>query len=149
MKKQDYHAGIKVEATSEAAFNSINEVSKWWSKDFEGSLQKPDDIFTVHFGEVYIRMKVVEYIPGKKIVWYVTDCNKPWLKNKKEWKGTQLIWEISENDHKTNINFTHLGLLPEIECFDVCSDAWGDYIKGSLFSLITTGKGKPTAKMAR
>ena len=55
--------------------------------DFEGSLKKQEDVFTVRFGKVYITMKVTELIPDQKIVWYVTDCNKPWLKNKKEWQS--------------------------------------------------------------
>ena len=32
------------------------------------------------------------------------------------------------------------------ECFNVCSDAWGRYIRGSLKSLIATGKGSPNQK---
>src|SRR6266446_2232400 len=37
-------------------------------------------------------------------------------------------------------------LLPEYECFHVCSNAWGSYINGSLRSLITTAKGRPNQK---
>jgi hypothetical protein len=144
IEKQDYTATIIVTATHQEAFNAINNIPGWWTEDMEGSLQKPDDIFTVRFGEVYITMKVTEFIPGKKIVWYVTDCNKPWLKNKKEWNGTELIWEISDKDNNTQILFTHKGLVPDIECYNACSDAWGEYLKQSLWSLITKGNGKPT-----
>ena len=38
------------------------------------------------------------------------------------------------------------GLVPEYECFNVCSNAWGFYVKTSLRSLITTGKGRPNQK---
>jgi hypothetical protein len=34
-------------------------------------------------------------------------------------------------------------LVPQFECYDSCSDAWGGYVKGSLRSLITKGKGWP------
>jgi hypothetical protein len=88
----------------------------------------------------------VELIPGKKIVWQVLDCNKPWLKNTKEWNGTEMSWDISEKDGKTHIHFTHIGLVPVVECYDVCSNAWGEYLQQSLLPLITKGKGKPTAK---
>ena len=37
-------------------------------------------------------------------------------------------------------------LVARTECFDICSDAWGSYIKESLRSLIATGKGKPNPK---
>ena len=42
--------------------------------------------------------------------------------------------------------FTHVGLAPDDECYEACSDAWGSYIKHSLRSLITTGKGQPNVK---
>lgn len=148
IKNQDYTATVVVTATHKETFDAINNVRAWWSEDMEGSQQKPDDIFTVRFGEVYITMKITESVPGKKIVWLVTDCNKPWLKNKKEWNGTELIWGISNKDNNTQILFTHKGLVPEVECYGVCSDAWGEYLKQSLWSLITNGKGKPT-KMKR
>lgn len=143
-EKQDYKATIIVTSPKQEAYHAINNVRGWWTEDLEGSLQKLNDSFTARFGEVYITMKVMELVPGKKIVWYVTDCNKPWLKNKKEWNGTELIWEISDKDNNTQILFTHKGLVPQIECYDACSDAWGEYLKQSLWSLITNKKGKPT-----
>jgi len=41
------------------------------------------------------------------------------------------------------LTFTHVGLVPEYECFEVCSDGWGTYVGQSLRALITTGKGMP------
>lgn len=84
------------------------------------------------------------------MVWLVTDCNLQWLKNKKEWKGTQIEWEISTLDHSTRIDFTHVGLFPEIECYDDCRKGWNFYVTESLFKLITEGEGLPeTPKDAR
>ena len=40
----------------------------------------------------------------------------------------------------TRVRFTHEGLVPEYECYDVCANAWGGYINGSLRSLITTAR---------
>ena len=66
-------------------------------------------------------------------------------KDKSEWKDTEIIFEISEKDNQTQIHFTHLGLVPEYECYDICKNAWTQYIQTSLFNLITTGKGQPNA----
>ena len=52
-------------------------------------------------------------------------------------------FEIARKGDKTEVRFTHFGLVPAYECFNVCSDAWGKYIRGSLRDLITTGKGQP------
>jgi hypothetical protein len=108
--------------------------------------KKLNDIFTVHFGQTFVTLKIVESIPGKKIVWYVTSCNKHWLKNKKEWKDTQVIWEISTKNKATQVDFTHLGLVPDFECYDACENAWTDYLHNSLLSLMTSGKGQPDPK---
>jgi hypothetical protein len=80
-----------------------------------------------------------EVIPTNKVVWLVLDNHFNFTEDKSEWKGTKVIFEISKKDGKTEVRFTHLGLVPEYECFNVCSNAWGSYINGSLRSLITAG----------
>ena len=63
-----------------------------------------------------------------------------------EWIGTDLIFEVAEKGDETKIHFTHVGLVPDYECFDICSNEWSRYVNGSLRSLITTGKGQPNEK---
>jgi len=89
---------------------------------------------------------VVEMVPYKKIVWQVIDCYLHWLNDKHEWNNTTLAWEISTTGNSTQINFTHVGLVPEIECYGSCIKGWDQYVKGSL-KLITEGKGLPEAKI--
>jgi hypothetical protein len=149
MNNKDFTATLLVNQTAGEAFDAINNVGAWWSTSFEGGTEKLNGVFTVRFGEVFITSKVVELIPGKKIVWLVIDCNKPWLKNTKEWTGTKISWEISAKDGKTQILFVHVGLVPEVECFGVCSTAWGQYLQQSLLSLVTTGTGQPTRKESK
>ena len=140
--KQDYSAHIGADVSAQEAFKGINDVKEWWSEAMEGSSARLNDVFTVRFGaEVYITLKVVEWVPDKKVVWLVTDCNKPWLKNKKEWNGTKIAFDISAEGDSARIGFTHIGLVPEVECYSVCSNAWDQYIKGSLFKLLTKEKG--------
>ena len=67
----------------------------------------------------------------------------PGLPDKSEWKGTDVVFEIAKKGDKTEVHFTHVGLVPAYECYGVCSDAWGSYITGSLRDLIATGKGQP------
>jgi len=49
-------------------------------------------------------------------------------------------------DKKGVIRFTHVGLVPEYECFDVCSNSWDFYLYTSLRALIRTGHGLPNSK---
>ena len=147
MEKQNYTAIIEVKATAEKAFKSINNVSEWWSENLEGWSHKLNDVFTIHFSENnFVTHKIVDFVAGKKVVWQVTDCYLEWLADKKEWQNTKMSFEISTKDNSTQINFTHIGLVPEVECYDMCVKGWDQYVKGSLFKLITEGNGEPQKK---
>ena len=138
MKKQDYNIDITVDATAHEAFNCINSVTKWWTENLEGSSQKLDDEFSVRFGDVhYSKQRLVEVVSGKKVVWLVTDSKLNFLKDKHEWTNTKISFEISTQNNKsdsyqTKIHFTHIGLVPEIECFDACLNAWSN-ISGEVY----------------
>jgi hypothetical protein len=65
------------------------------------------------------------------------------VEDKSEWKGTKITFEIEKRGDKTEVRFTHVGLVPAHECYGTYSNAWVSSINGSLRSLITTGKGQP------
>ena len=93
------------------------------------------------------KLQLVEKIEGKRVVYHVLDNQfSIFSKDKTEWINTDLIFDISVESGKTKITFTHKGLVPEYECYEVCNVAWRTYINQSLYSLITTGKGQPTPK---
>jgi len=146
MTTQDFTTTLLVSQTPKEAFDAINNVRGWWSEEIEGSTGKLNDVFIYHFEDVHrCQVKLIEVIPDKKVVWLVMDNYFKFTKDKSEWTGTKIIFEISRQDNKTQIRFTHLGLVPAYECYNICRDAWSDYIKNSLRSLITTGKGHPNS----
>lgn len=141
MKTQDYTTTITVDATAQEAFHGINSIAKWWTENLEGRSQKLHDEFTVRFGDVHVStQKLVEVIPNKKVVWLVTDSNLNFVEDKREWTNTKISFEIAEKGDKTQIRFTHIGLLPQVECYDACTNAWGQYIQESLFNLLQKKK---------
>ena len=144
MKNDNFTCSITANVSTQAAINAICRVQDWWAKDFTGSAGKLNDEFTVKFGDTFVNFKITEFIPGAKIVWLVTGCYLPWLKDKNEWTNTQVIFEISSEKNLTAINFTHLGLVPEIACYDMCVKGWTEYVPGSLFNLLTNGAGQPS-----
>jgi len=147
MKTKDFTTTILVERTPEQAFNAINNVRGWWSEEIDGATDKLNSVFDYHYEDVHrCKIKIIELVPNKKTVWSVLENYFKFTKDKSEWIGTKIIFEISEKDDKTEIRFTHEGLVPEYECFEICRDAWSTYIQNSLRSLIITGKGQPNAK---
>ena len=91
-------------------------------------------------------MKLIEVVPDKKVVWHVLDNYFNFTQDKSEWKNTKVIFEISKKGSQTELHFTHQGLVPEYECYDACRQGWTKYITGSLYNLITKGKGQPNPK---
>lgn len=85
----------------------------------------------------------MEVVPDKKIVWLVTDSSIHWLKDKTEWSGTKVVWEASSAKGTTTIDMTHVGLVPEVECYDDCNEGWNFYVGKSLFKFLTENKGLP------
>lgn len=147
MNNQNLTFTISIDQTPEEAFAAINTVRGCWSGNIEGSTYKLGDEFTYRYEDIhYSKQKITEFIPGKKVVWHVLDGYLNFTQDKTEWKGTDIIFDISKKGDKTEVCFTHVGLVPESECYDACSNAWGSYINGCLRSLITSGKGHPNPK---
>jgi hypothetical protein len=151
MGNQNYTATILVDQTPKEVFNAINNVRGWWIDDIDGQSEKLNDEFSVLFydGVHYSKQKLVEFVPDKKVVWLVTESKLNFIEDESEWTGTKISFEISTIGNKTQLQFTHHGLRPDIECYKDCSNAWGGYIKKSLFELITKGQGEPTPVNAK
>ncbi|MGD0889777.1 MAG: SRPBCC domain-containing protein [Acidobacteriaceae bacterium] len=147
MKDQNLTITFTVDQSPEEVFDAINNVRGWWSGEIDGSTDKLGEEWTYRYKDVHrSTQKITELVPGKKVVWHVTDATLNFVKDKTEWNGTDIVFEIKSKDGKTELRFTHIGLVPTFECYGGCSGAWGFYINDSLRSLITTGKGAPNKK---
>jgi hypothetical protein len=140
MSDQNFSSAFTVDQTPEEAFAAFNNVRRWWTgkPGIEGSTDKLGDEFTYRYEPHHIsKQKVTELVPGKKVVWLVLDSILNFVGDKSEWKGTKITFEIAKKGEKTEVRFTHVGLIPDHECYGACSNAWGSYINGSLRNLIT------------
>ncbi|SDC49840.1 SRPBCC family protein [Niabella drilacis] len=147
MQHNDFTTTIQVTETPGQVFNAVNNVRGWWSEEVRGSTAQLNDEFLYHYKDVHIcKLKLTEVIPGKKVVWLVLDNSFNFIQNPEEWKNTRIIFEIAAKDGGTELRFTHQGLVPQDECYNICRDAWTNYIRSSLYQLITTGKGQPNPK---
>ena len=146
MTTKDFTTTILVDNNPEEVFDAINNVRGWWSEEIDGSTDKLNSEFDYHYEDVHrCKIRIVELVPNTKVVWSVLDNYFKFTKDKSEWKGTKIIFEIAEKDNKTEMRFTHQGLVPAYECYEICRDAWTGYIQKSLRNLITAGEGQPNA----
>ena len=152
MKNKNFTTTLIVDQTPEEVFNVVRNVRGWWSgyysEEFEGNTEKLNDEFSFRAGggAHYSRQKLIEVIPNKKVVWLVTDSNLDFLEKKDEWTGTKVVFDISTKANKTQLVFTHDGLMPEIECYNSCAPAWAQYLDNKLLPLISSSNGNTDKK---
>jgi hypothetical protein len=98
---------------------------------------QPGDEFVFKTGEEhYSKNKVLEFVPDKKIVWFVTESKLEWLKKQDEWTDTRMIFDLTTQDNSTILHFVHEGLVPEKESYVACSEGWNLVIKKWLYDYI-------------
>ena len=80
-------------------------------------------------------MKVVEPVPGKRVLWEVVE-------GPAEWVGTEVGFELSEAGDSTVVRFAHRGWAEPVEFMNHCSTKWATFLL-SLKQLLETGEGAP------
>jgi uncharacterized protein YndB with AHSA1/START domain len=144
MSTKDFKVILVVNQSPEEVFEAVNNVRGWWSEKLEGESRSLGDEFVYRHKDIhYSKQRLVEVVPGKKVVWQVLDSTLSFVKDKTEWNGTTISFGISDTSKGTELEFIHHGLLPEVECYAACSGGWNYYLHQSLLPLITTGRGKP------
>lgn len=147
MTNNNFTSTIVVDKNVTTAFNTIINFRAWWSEDIEGNTDILNETFFYHYKDVHLcKLKLIELVPNKKLVYEVLENEFNFTKDKTEWTNTRLVFEIIPEGNKTTIVFTHEGLVPQYECYKICEDAWTNYIQKSLNNCITTGKGEPNPK---
>jgi hypothetical protein len=146
MTQTDFSTTLVVGQTPEEAFKAITNAREWWSEEIEGNTSMLNDEFNYHFEDLHrCKIRLIEVVPNKKVVWHVLENDFKFTKDKTEWVDTKISFEISRKGDKTQVVFTHHGLVPEYDCYLACREGWTNYIQDSLASLIRIGKGKPNS----
>jgi uncharacterized protein YndB with AHSA1/START domain len=144
MQDQNFATSFVVDQTPTQVFAAITNTRAWWSEEIVGRTDQVDAEFDYHFRDVHrCRIKVTELVPNKRVVWRVLKNHFSFIADQTEWTGTDIVFDIAERDGKTELRFTHIGLVPTYECYEVCADGWNTYINMSLRNLIAVGEGQP------
>jgi uncharacterized protein YndB with AHSA1/START domain len=139
----DFKSSFTVNQTPKEVFDAITNVRGWWSEGLEGASKQSGDEFVYRHKDLhYSKHRLTDVVPNKSVVWLTTDSNLNFAGSRTEWTGTTITFNIIERDGQTDVEFNHVGLVPELACYNDCTGAWGHYLK-SLKNLITTGTGDP------
>ncbi|TDC67910.1 SRPBCC domain-containing protein [Actinomadura sp. GC306] len=117
------------------ALTGVDGLADWWTADTRGEGDEVGGVLRFRFGAGGFDMKVLELVPGKRVLWEVVDGPEEWL-------GTHVAWDLSEAEEYTVVLFRHEGWKEPVEFMHHCSTKWAVYLL-SLKSLIETGKGAP------
>lgn len=148
MKDQNFSLTLTTDKTPADVFNAITNVRGWWSEEIKGNTAKLNDEFHYSYQDMHrCKIKLIEVVPDQKVVWQILENYFSFTQDKtEEWKDTIVNFEISSKGKQTELHFTHVGLVPEYECYSACTAGWTQYLTKSLVQLLSTGKGLPNAK---
>ncbi|MVO07563.1 SRPBCC domain-containing protein [Flavobacterium sp. TP390] len=141
MKHTNYNFRFSSSKSAATIFNILLHPEKWWkglfAEEITGKSQQIGDEFSFRAGNGahFSVQKLIDTIPNQKITWLVTQSHLSFLDQKDEWNETQITFELEETEDRTLVTFTHKGLVPEIECYNQCSNAWSQYLQNLKVAL--------------
>ena len=137
-----HRIGIKSSADKVyKALSTIEGLAHWWTEETEGDEQIGGKIaftFRTETGDVKGKMvmEVQELNAEKNVRWRCVE-------GPDEWIGTDVTFDLSQQDDQTIIIFGHRNWREAIEFMAHCSMKWAVFLL-SLREYVETGKGKPS-----
>jgi len=110
-------------------------LSKWWTTDTRGA-GGVGSIIEFRFGGGGPDFEIIELIPERLVRWRHSGEMPP------DWMGTEILFELDENEQQTIVNFSHYNWQASGEFLAHCSTKWGIFMM-SIKSCIDTGRGQP------
>ena len=142
MDKPNFTTSFLVDQSPETVFAAVTDVRGWWSQEIDGPTDRLGAEFEYRFRDIHrCRMRITELVPDQRVVWLVLSNFFSFTEDRTEWTGTHVVFDIARQGDRTELVFTHDGLVPDYECYAACSQGWSTYVGGSLRDLIVTGNG--------
>jgi len=140
MNDQSLSIGFTVDEDPEQVFAAINDVRSWWSGDIDGTTDEIGSEFTYTYEDLHhSTQRIIDLVPGRLVTWHVVEASIRFVEDETEWTNTVIRFDITPRGPRTEVRFTHVGLVPDSECFDSCSTAWTYYVGTSLRNRVSGG----------
>lgn len=142
-----YQQSLVLEAnptTVYAALTTTEGLRGWWTQDCDAESKVGGNI-RLRFGRTRKALRVERLEPGREVHWLCTEAHiaASQLTHRDEWIGTQMVFRLTpQGNERTRLDFEHIGLVPALDCYQMCRDGWR-YFFGSLQKLVETGRGTP------
>jgi len=126
------------------ALTTIDGLAGWWTKDTGGTSDVGGTIQFRFEGAPApggFDMLVLPAQPAQRVLWEVVD-------GPEEWIGTQIRFDLKQEDGFTIVLFRHEGWKEPGEFMHHCSTKWATFLM-SLKKLVETGTGEPAPNDVR
>jgi len=137
-----HRIGIKAPAAQVyKALTTLEGLGRWWTEEVVGDTQAGGEVefrFRTKTGDLLggMTMVVQELKEDKDVRWRCTE-------GPKEWVGTEITFQLSEQDGQTIVLFGHRNWREAVEATYHCSMKWATFLL-SLREYLETGTGKPS-----
>jgi hypothetical protein len=132
--------GLFVDRSPGEAFTAVVDVRQWWSGEIDGVPDRIGAVFTYRHGDVLrSTQQVTQSVPGRRVAWHVIEGYLAFSADPYAWTGTEITFDLVAVGGGTEIRFTHVGLVAELDCFESCAAAWQHHIGTSLRRRIIDG----------
>ena len=124
-----------------AALTTTDGLAAWWTEDTkaDGDAGEVGGIIRFRFAGAPepggFDMLVRDVQPGARVLWEVVE-------GPEEWIGTQVSFDLSQEDDFTIVMFAHTGWREAVPFMNHCSTKWATFLM-SLKRYVETGVGEP------
>jgi uncharacterized protein YndB with AHSA1/START domain len=144
MTAHDFTYNLLLDAPPARVFEAIVDVHSWWSGRIDGAADRLGAEFRYRYAELHdSTQRVVALVPGQRVAWRVLDANLRFVDDAHEWKGTEIVFALSQRGPQTELVFTHVGLTPACACYGACAGGWMQLLGGKLRRRVATGRAQP------
>ena len=140
---ESFSTQMIVDVSPAEVLAAVRDPRAWWSAAIAGPTSAVGDEWVYSNGDLHACRMRVEHVTTERVEWLVLANHFGFDAAGEEWVGTRIVFDIAATDDRTILTFTHAGLVPEHECFEVCKPAWTHYIGTSLRAYLATGVGLP------
>ena len=142
-----YAKHLVLDATPAAVYSALTTpqgLRGWWSEDSDIATAV-GATHTFRFGETRKELRIECLDADREVRWRCTGAHiaAVRLPRPDEWLGTEIAFRLAPSGiARTELDFDHVGLGPELACYDLCREGWDWYLE-SLRRLVETGRGTP------
>jgi len=138
----DYARRFRFRASRESVFDAIatlEGVHSWWTPNASGSTEPGHELELEFEGVDDQTMRVERSVRPSLVEWTcLRHSGHP------EWVGTTVRFELAEaGSDECELDFRHVGLVPELRCYEACERGWDYFLGVSLAGLVERGEGSP------